>query len=148
MRDDAAVSSASAPPVAEVHGEWPADPAEITRIRIQVRHWLAPLGLHPETEDDILLAVSEAADNVVEHAYPTPGDGNRVEVTLWTDHSHLHIEVFDRGRWRPRLVDPGYRGRGIMLMKQMIASVSIEPGPDGTRVLLRHPISPRRIERL
>jgi hypothetical protein len=62
-----------------------------------------------------------------------------VTVSFWTDPHHLYVEVADHGRWREPDADPGYRARGILIMQQVVGSVSIQKSPDGTRVLLRHP---------
>ena len=66
------------------HQVWPASPHHIGAIRAAVYHWLAPLALEDDTRDDVVLAVSEAASNAVEHAYP-PTVGGVVELTLWTE---------------------------------------------------------------
>lgn len=47
----------------------------------------------------------------------------------------------DHGRWRKPYADPGHRGRGILIMQQVVESVSIERDQSGTRVLFRHPIT-------
>ena len=48
---------------------WTADGRQLAPIRTQVRGWSAPLVLPGDAEDDIVLVVSEAATNCVEHAY-------------------------------------------------------------------------------
>jgi anti-sigma regulatory factor (Ser/Thr protein kinase) len=35
--------------------------------------------------------------------------------------------------------EPSHRGRGILIMEQVVESLSIHKAPDGTRVQLRHP---------
>ena len=68
-----------------VHRIWPAYPRHLAALRAEVRRWLAPLVLPGDAENDILLAVNEAASNCVEHAYtPTTVDGT-VELTFWTE---------------------------------------------------------------
>jgi serine/threonine-protein kinase RsbW len=55
---------------------WPAEPRYLSGIRSTVRQWLAFLDLAATTEDDLVLAVNEAASNAIEHAYsPTATDG-------------------------------------------------------------------------
>jgi len=132
------VGAHAAAPV-EAHRSWAADPVHLPHIRAQTRHWLAPLALDQDTEQDLVLAVNEAAGNAIEHAYTTPGPGDLVTVSFGTDPHHLYFEVADRGRWRRPNVDPGHRGRGILIMQQVVGSVSIRNDPAGTRVLLCHP---------
>jgi serine/threonine-protein kinase RsbW len=100
------------------------------------------LGLDQDTEQDLVLAVNEAACNAIEHAYPSPGPGDQITVSFWTEPRHLNVEVADRGRWRQPDADCGHRGRGILIMGQMVESMSIHKDPDGTRVRLRHPHRP------
>ena len=47
----------------------PANPVAIPVARYQVRRWLAALSWPAAALDDIVLAVSEAVTNAVEHAY-------------------------------------------------------------------------------
>jgi hypothetical protein len=52
--------------------ELPADPISIPMARAQVRRWLAEFSWPAVKLDDIVLAVSEAVSNAVEHAYLGP----------------------------------------------------------------------------
>ena len=51
-----------------------------------------------------------------------------------------------RGRrprdWRPPPEDPGYRGRGIALIRELAEEVAVEPSEEGTRVRFRLPSIP------
>jgi len=123
----------------EAHSIWAADPVHLPHIRSHTRRWLAPLALNDDTEQDLVLAVNEAASNAIEHAYLAPGPADRLTVSFWTGPHQLYVEVADHGRWRRPNADPGHRGRGILLMQQLAESVSIQKSPDGTRVRLRHP---------
>jgi serine/threonine-protein kinase RsbW len=123
---------------AELHSVWAADPVHLPRIRALTRSWLAPLGLDADTTSDLVLAVNEAASNAVEHAYAAPGPADLVKVRFWTEPHHLHVEVADHGRWKAA-TNPGNRGRGILIMNQMVDSVVIHHDIEGTRVRMRHP---------
>ena len=68
-------------------------------------------------------------EGAVEHAGPAPGPDDLVMVSFWTDRHHRYFEVVDHGQGPPPGADPGYRGRGMLLIQQMVASVSIDPGP-------------------
>ena len=126
---------------AEARSTWAADPVQLPHIRAHTRRWLAVLGLDKDTEQDLVLAVNEAASNAIEHAYPSPGPGDQVTVSFWTEPRHLNVEVADRGRWRQPDADCGHRGRGILIMKKTVESLSIRKNPHGTRVRLRHPLA-------
>jgi serine/threonine-protein kinase RsbW len=135
----ATVSASGHAPSIQAHRTWAADPVSLPHIRSQTWRWLAPLALDQDTEADLVLAVNEAASNAIEHAYAAPGPDDMVTVSFWTEPHHLCLEVADHGRWRAQAADPGHRGRGILIMQQVVGSVSIDEDPGGTRVLLRHP---------
>jgi serine/threonine-protein kinase RsbW len=104
-----------------------------------VRRWLAPLALAGDAKDDLVLAVSEAATNSVEHAYIPATADDTVELTFWTEPQAVCIEVVDHGVWQTPSDQPADRGRGIQLMQRLMALVLIHYDTRGTRVLLRHP---------
>ena len=58
---------------------FPADPREVAPVRHQLREWLQDSGFGEDEASDLVLAVSEAVNNSVEHAYPAPARGT-VEV--------------------------------------------------------------------
>lgn len=120
-----------------VHRRWPADPAQLVRIRRELARWLEPLALSDTEVADVVLAVDEAAANAVRHAYG-PEESGSVELTLWTEPGTLCIEVVDHGRWQPPDEHPVEGGRGIGLMSCMAESVLIRYDDRGSRVLLRH----------
>jgi serine/threonine-protein kinase RsbW len=124
-----------------VHLSWPADPRQLAPLRAEVRRWLAPLTLTDDAEDDLVLAVSEAASNSVEHAYTPPAADDTVELTFWTEPGAICVEIVDHGRWRTPAGQPTGRGRGIEIMQRLVAFVLIHHDHRGTRVLLRHPFS-------
>ncbi|MFB9741201.1 ATP-binding protein [Pseudonocardia sulfidoxydans] len=118
-----------------VHRAWPAEASALGHIRRELVAWIGPLGLSADEVDDVVLAVDEAAANVVEHAY-SPDDPGSVELTLWTEPGALCIEITDHGTWNPTEAP----GRGIDLMQRMVGAVLIHVDERGSRVLLRHPL--------
>ena len=124
-----------------VHRIWPAHPRQLASIRAEVRRWLMPLALTGDTKDGMVLAVSEAASNSIDHAYHPASADDTVDVTYWTEPRALYIQVVDHGVWRTPSPQPTGRGRGIEIMQQLVAFVLIRHDTRGTRVLLRHPLS-------
>jgi len=114
-----------------VHRSWPADPRQLSLIRRELAQWLAPLSLTEDETVGVVLAVDEAATNVVRHAYGECESG-AVELTLWTEPGTLCVEVVDHGSWRP-----AKGGWGIGLMNKMADAVLIHFDERGSRVLLR-----------
>ncbi len=117
---------------------WPADARQLGAIRSEVHRWLAPLALPEDDEDDVVLAVSEAASNCIEHAYAPAAADDTVELTFWTEPRSVCLEIVDHGAWREPAGMPTSRGRGIEIMRRLMAGVLIHYDRRGTRVFLSH----------
>lgn len=118
-------------------------------VRSRVREWLGwrpwPAGL----VNELVLAVSEAVSNSVEHGYGIAADDHddrahvievagRVEPDA--DHtSRIVLVVRDRGRWRAPTVDPtAIRGHGITIMRSCVDELTVDhDGDAGTTVTMR-----------
>jgi anti-anti-sigma factor len=83
----------------------------------------------------VMVAVGEACANAAEHAYrdTVPGDMH-VSADVDLD-GVLTIVVRDEGSWRPPNRDPGDRGRGLLIMRQLVDRVQLK-GQEGTTVTL------------
>ena len=119
----------------------PARAEHLCRLRHALYEFLGALPLTRERQDEIVLAVGEAAANAVEHAYRDQEPGV-IDVTVWTEGEALCVEIRDHGRWRepsfgPR---PVGQGMGVVLMRRLIDCVLIHHDHRGTNVLLRHPV--------
>jgi len=115
-----------------------AHPRQLAPLRAEVRRWLAPFALTEDSEDDLVLAVSEAASNSVEHAYTPATAHDTIELTFWTEPHAICIEIVDHGHWRTPSDQPTGRGRGIQIMQRLVAFVLIHHDNRGTRVHFRH----------
>jgi anti-sigma regulatory factor (Ser/Thr protein kinase) len=122
-------------------GIWPAQPRQLAPIRAELRRWLAPLKMTGEAQEDMILAVGEAAANSVEHAYSEVTEDGTVKLIFWTEPDAVCIEIIDHGLWQTPPAEPLQRGRGIPIMRRLMDSVLIHHGPDGTSVLLRCPLA-------
>jgi anti-anti-sigma factor len=89
--------------------------------------------------DDVLLAVGEAAANAVEHAYPD-GSAGVVEVALERGVGGVAGTVRDTGAWRPPPDDPGFRGRGLQILRALADDVDVRTDAGGTTVGFRLPV--------
>ncbi|HEX8520043.1 MAG TPA: SpoIIE family protein phosphatase [Pseudonocardia sp.] len=129
-----------------LHGRLPAHPRQLRVMRRAVETWAAAVGLSDDVLDDVQYALGEAAANAVEHAYGAGGgDGDGAFDYALTylpgAGGGIGVEVRDEGRWRPVPADPGHRGRGLRVIRAIGEDVRIEPGPDGTTVRFRVPLS-------
>jgi anti-sigma regulatory factor (Ser/Thr protein kinase) len=81
----------------------------------------------------VLIAVGEAAGNAVEHAYG-PGDAT-FDVFGSVSAGELVICIRDYGNWRPPRGQ--HRGRGTMLMQQLMDDFEVTTTGEGTEVRMR-----------
>jgi len=114
----------------EEHKEFPVESSSLKQIRNFAREVLAKDNMFNTTKDDVVLALAEAAQNVVKHAYngkPT-GDTMRVEISF--KDNQLIIEIYDKGKpvipenIKPRKIDdikPG--GLGTFFIGQIMDEV-------------------------
>jgi anti-sigma regulatory factor (Ser/Thr protein kinase)/GAF domain-containing protein len=115
--------------------EIPADPTLLHELRRRLRAWLARRGVDVDDAADVVLAVTEARNNSIEHAYRDDDAGPiRVSVTGAEPGGMLRAVVEDEGTWRDQA--PHDRGLGILLMEHLMHSTDIETDGRGTRVTL------------
>lgn len=131
--------AASAPP--PLHAVLVAEAASLSVVRRSLRSWLGTLPLTIDDTADLVLAVHEAAENVVEHAYATfaePGEVRvHAEVRIAANGiARVRATVADNGRWRLPPQEPGYRGRGMQMMRACTDSVRVNSTASGTRVTM------------
>ena len=117
-----------------------ADVTAPSAVRRLFRDWLRALRWPGAEIDDLLLAVSEAVANVVDHAYPQDVLGDVVvEVgleSLPTQGRYVVVLVEDYGSWRPQPAWHENRRRGLQLMRACTGSMRVEGTASGTRVWL------------
>ncbi|MFD5830640.1 ATP-binding protein [Lentzea sp. NPDC060358] len=121
---------------------FPADAREVAPVRHQLRTWLENRGFGEDEASDLVLAVSEAVNNSIEHAYPGSARGT-VEVRASTGHDGcVQVDVVDHGRWRVPPPELTTRGRGLLLMRESVDSVEVDRSANGTTVHLRRTPAP------
>lgn len=111
----------------------PAAPEQLTVLRRTLKAWFAAAAVPHDLAADLVAAANEACSNSVEHAYLRKAPG-RVVLRAECDTERVVIVVRDDGDWKPRAADPGYRGRGIEMMKALTEDVELEHTDAGTRV--------------
>jgi anti-anti-sigma factor len=115
----------------------PARPDQLPVLRRAVHAWAAAAGLDADLEQDLQLAVGEAAANSVEHAYAGAAAAAEHAFTVELDHEAggaVAGAVLDQGTWRPVPADNGHRGHGLRVVRGLAAEVVVEHGPQGTSV--------------
>jgi anti-sigma regulatory factor (Ser/Thr protein kinase) len=109
-----------------------ATPRVLAGMRRAIARWLINIGVPEHERFDIVLAVSEAAGNAVEHAYG-PHDATFTLDCSWAD-GEVRVRVADTGTWRAQRRSE--RGRGLMLMREFMDSVDVQRGELGTIISL------------
>ena len=113
--------------------EIPAEPLLLRELRRRVGRWLTLRGLDPSARDASLLALSEACNNAIEHAYRNrPGT---ISIALSHDDASLEIRVADNGEWLEPRPDSS-RGRGMLLMRSLMDETDVVSSQNGTEVVL------------
>ena len=111
----------------------PAEATELAAVRRSLRQWLSSVGARPDESYEMLVATTEAAANAVEHAYGPVDATFTVEAVL--EDRDVAINVRDTGSWRPPRGTN--RGRGTLLMQQLMDSFEVVTGEGGTEVRMR-----------
>jgi anti-sigma regulatory factor (Ser/Thr protein kinase) len=129
----------------------PVDSHSVPFVRGLCRKALDHLQVGKDTVEEIVLALTEACANVVEHS----GDGNDYEVAVRIDDDTCRISVWDEGAGfeLPDLsqpVDPtADGGAGLVLMRALVDELAFERDPDGRhRVTLEKRLESRPALRL
>jgi serine/threonine-protein kinase RsbW len=121
-----------------------ARPDLVHGARVRFREWIAARGWPDDAAQDMVLAVNEAVTNVVEHAYP-PGRPGMCHLHAWvstaprTGERRLVATVTDRGNWTERVApdaDRRFRGRGLELMRGLVAQMHVQRSAGGTTIIL------------
>tara|TARA_Y100000817_G_scaffold313576_1_gene310011 strand:- start:327 stop:737 length:411 start_codon:yes stop_codon:yes gene_type:complete len=79
------------------HKEFPVDSSSLKEIRSFAREVLAKDSMFQNSMDDVVLALAEAAQNIVKHAYSGQPTGDKMKVKIKFDNNQLTIELFDKG---------------------------------------------------
>jgi serine/threonine-protein kinase RsbW len=128
----------------------PVDSHSVPFVRGLCREALEHLNVGQDTVDEILLALTEACANVVQHS----GDGTDYEVAVRIDDDTCRISVWDEGAGfelpdLSRPVDPTDGGAGLVLMRALVDELAFEQDTDGRhRVTLEKRLESRPALRL
>lgn len=121
---------------------FPARPDRMTLVRSTVRGAAVFCGLDPTTTQEIVLAVGEACQNVMQHAYTGLHAGD-ILLTILRNDDALVLRVtdfappIDLTKVRPRdfsEIRPG--GLGVHFIEALMDSAVFSHGPNGTGNIL------------
>jgi serine phosphatase RsbU (regulator of sigma subunit)/anti-sigma regulatory factor (Ser/Thr protein kinase)/anti-anti-sigma regulatory factor len=128
------------PPVPEMVLNLPAEPVALRGSRADIAAWLSAAGAADEDVFVLQHALGELATNAIEHAFGGAFGRDVIEIRARLLASGLvEATVTDHGGWRVPERQPT-RGRGLALTAQLVQSLRVEPGVDGTVATIRHPL--------
>ena len=104
-------------------------------IRRQLTSWLQAAAVGEELASDIVLVVSEACTNCIEHAY-VGHDVGAILLEMEAVNGEIRARITDSGSWKTPAENPGNGGRGLLLMRAMSELMEVENRPDGTTIEL------------
>jgi anti-anti-sigma factor len=104
-------------------------------VRRRLNSWLTAAGMGEQDRVTVMVAVGEACANAAEHAYRGTEPGPMSVAADVDVDGLLTVTVRDEGTWQPPDRDPGDRGRGLLIMRQLVDGVVLEEDR-GTTVTL------------
>lgn len=104
-------------------------------IRRLLTSWANGQGLDEDTVQAIVLSGYEALANSVEHGYREQSGGH-VELYASRDDDVVTITVVDHGQWRTPPEHPGFRGRGLDLVRGLSTRAEVVTSDYGTTVTM------------
>lgn len=126
-----------------LHAEWVA-PAV---VRARVRDWLLAHQWPAAYIDELVLAISEAVSNSIEHGYGIRADSVAPGTEVVEVHSeiesdpdgfrHAVFTIRDHGAWRTPTGRRTSRGHGLLIMRTCADEVLVDYSDTGTTVALR-----------
>jgi serine/threonine-protein kinase RsbW len=108
---------------------------DLVPMRRLLTDWATSAGLDPDMVHAVVLSGYEVLANSVEHGYREHDAG---PVELYASHTDdlVTVTVVDHGRWRTPPADPGFRGRGLTLVRGLSDTADITHTDHGTAVTM------------
>ena len=109
--------------------------ASLKEVRTFSREVFEKINLPQDQKDELVLAIAEAAQNIVKHAYQGEDTDDKMEIKISLENGQLEIGFFDKGRpveeknVRHRKIDdikPG--GLGTFFIQQIMDAVEFKDG--------------------
>ena len=115
--------------------EFEVNSSNLKHIRSFCREVFEKLNINQDLKDELVLAIAEAAQNIVKHAYKNEETEDKMEIKISVSNGYLEIGFFDKGRpvekdkIRHRKIDdikPG--GLGTFFIQQIMDAVVFKEG--------------------
>ena len=109
--------------------------SSLKEVRSFSREVFEKVNINQDLKDELVLAIAEAAQNIVKHAYKGEDTDDKMEIKISLENGNLEIGFFDKGRpvekdnVRHRKIDdikPG--GLGTFFIQQIMDAVVFKEG--------------------
>ena len=109
--------------------------SSLKEVRTFCREVFEKLHIQQDLKDELVLAIAEAAQNIVKHAYQNEATDDKMEIKISLQNGELEIGFFDKGKpvdgakVRHRNIDdvkPG--GLGTFFIQQIMDAVVFKEG--------------------
>jgi serine phosphatase RsbU (regulator of sigma subunit)/anti-sigma regulatory factor (Ser/Thr protein kinase) len=121
--------------------DFAAESAGLAPVRSALRSWLNRCGLDPTRAYNVLVAAGEACANAIEHGH-RDSPGGRIRLRAIATADGLHLSVTDSGHWKtPQAEEATHRGRGLVLMRALMDTITVTSGASGTTIDMQARIS-------
>ena len=117
--------------------------SSLKEVRVFCREVFEKLHIHEDLKDELVLAIAEAAQNIVKHAFKNSADVNELMVVeISCENNKLQIAFYDRGtpvdpkKVKHREIDnvkPG--GLGTFFIQEIMDAVEFK---DGNKPWINH----------
>ena len=71
--------------------------SSLKEIRVFAREVLSKDDIFKSTKDDVVLALAEAAQNIVKHAYNGAATSDNLKIKISYNNNQLKIDLYDKG---------------------------------------------------
>ena len=124
--------------------------SSLKEVRSFSRDVFQKVDINQELKDELVLAIAEAAQNIVKHAYQGEDTDDKMEIKISLEKGQLEIGFFDKGRpvekdkIRHRKIDdikPG--GLGTFFIQQIMDAVVFK---EGEKPWINHLILSKKID--
>ena len=124
--------------------------SSLKEVRSFSRKVFEKLDIDQDLKDELVLAIAEAAQNIVKHAYQGQDTEDKMEIKISLNNGELEIGFFDKGRpvdkenVRHRKIDdvkPG--GLGTFFIQQIMDAVVFK---EGEKPWINHLILSKKID--
>jgi len=106
---------------------------QLAPLRRELTSWLKAADVPDAQATDIVLVISEACTNCVEHAYRGHDVGTML-LEAKAVNGEIHARIVDSGSWKTPAVNPGNGGRGLPLIRAISETVEVENTANGTTI--------------